>query len=71
MVIVRKCKAVAKLATTATATAVAKGVAKDVLYFNAWWRRNLAVAWVSETTRAQFHRAAKHKNLLTMKFHPW
>ena len=25
--------------------AVAKGVAKDVLYLNAWWRGNLAVAW--------------------------
>ena len=26
------------------ATAVAKGVAKDILYFNTWLRRNLALA---------------------------
>ena len=29
---------------TATATTVVKPVAKDVLYFNAWWHRNLAIA---------------------------
>ena len=38
-------KAVSELAATVMATAVAKGVAKDVLYFNAWWSGNLAVAW--------------------------
>ena len=36
-------KAISELPATATATAVAKGVAKDVLYLNAWWRGNLAV----------------------------
>ena len=36
--------AVSALVATATATAVAKGVAKDFLYLNAWWRGNLAVA---------------------------
>ena len=30
--------------STATATAVSKGVPKDVLYLNAWWSWNLAVA---------------------------
>ena len=36
-------KAVSELASTAMTTAVSKGVAKDVLYFNAQWSRNLAV----------------------------
>ena len=30
------------------ATAVAKGVAENVLYLNAWWRGNLAVALAVE-----------------------
>ena len=32
------------MASTALAMAVTKGVAKDALYLNAWWCRNLAVA---------------------------
>ena len=40
----RQCKAVSELVATASATAVAKGVAKDILYLNAWWPGNLAVA---------------------------
>ena len=34
---------------TAMTTAVAKGVAKDLLYLNAWWRGHLAVAGNSDT----------------------
>ena len=37
-------KAVSEFAPTATDTAVTDGVAKDVLYLNTCWRRNLAVA---------------------------
>ena len=37
-------KARCVLALTATATAVAKGVAKDVLYLNAWWRIAIVIA---------------------------
>ena len=39
-----QCKAESELAAMDMATAVAKCVAKDVLYLNAWWRVNLAVA---------------------------
>ncbi len=37
-------EAVSELAVRATATTVAKGVAKDTLYFNSWWHGNLAIA---------------------------
>ncbi len=33
-----------KLAAMATATTVAKGFSKDILFFNAWWRGDPAVA---------------------------
>ena len=41
-----------KLAPTATATAVAKGVAKGVLYLNTGWRGNLAVAGAAHSDTA-------------------
>ncbi len=37
------CKAVSEFAATATDTAVAKGVAKDILYFTTCWRWDPAV----------------------------
>ncbi len=37
-------KAVWDLTAAAKATTVAKGVTKDVVYFNAWWHDNPAVA---------------------------
>ena len=47
----------------ATAMAVAKGAAKDLLYLNAWYCGNLAIAVTvaanSDTAFAQFYKAAK------------
>ena len=45
---------------TATATAVAKGVAKDVLYLSVRWRINLAVAIAkaAKSDTAKFHQVA-------------
>ena len=37
-------KAVPELVATAAAMTVARGVAKGVLYFNAWWRGDTAKA---------------------------
>ncbi len=33
-----------EVAAMVLATTVAKGIAKDILYFNAYWRGNLAAA---------------------------
>ena len=51
-----KCKTESELAYMATAKAVAKCVAKDVPYFIAWWRGNLAVAVaVAANLETAFH----------------
>ena len=45
-------KAVSELVATAAATTVAREVAKGVLYFNAWWRGDLAVAVAAKSDTA-------------------
>ena len=43
---------VSEFVSTATATAIVKGVAKDVLNLNAWWCRSLAVALAAHSDTA-------------------
>ncbi len=51
-------QAVSELTATATATIVAKGVAEDILCFNAWWHGDPAVAAATVTHSANITKPA-------------